>query len=284
MDPVALLQQHPIRLAGLGDGVRVAYREAGGAAAVTHVLLHGIGSASDSWVFQLQAASGRPTARVLAWDAPGYGLSTALPAPAPHAGDYAERLWAWLDAVGVRDAVTLVGHSLGALMAARAALLRPARVTRLLLLSPARGYGQSSPELRASKLNDRLGLLQRLGPEGMAQARAGAMLSAHAPPALVNAVRQTMGRIHVDGYTQAARLLDQADLATDLRQLNCPVQVASGGADTITAPAACDAVALEVGEDRHDLGPVGHACALEAADAVNALAGLVPSTTAESAP
>ena len=70
--------------------------------AVTHVLLHGIGSASGSWLAQLQqtrAAQGL-AAHVLAWDAPGYANSTALPMDTPVAADYALRLWQWLDALG----------------------------------------------------------------------------------------------------------------------------------------------------------------------------------------
>lgn len=281
MTPTTILSQHPLRLAELGGGTRVAYREAGTAAAVTHVLLHGIGSASGSWAFQLQAAQANPAVRVLAWDAPGYGDSTPLAPEAPDATDYATRLWAWLDVLNVHTPVTLVGHSLGALMVARAALLHPSRVRQLVLLSPARGYGSAAPAERAQKLGDRLALLTKLGPQGMAQARGAAMLSPTAPPALVDAVRETMARIHVGGYTQAARLLDQGDLLADLRQATCPVRVASGSADTITPPAACEAVARSVGQDRQDLGPVGHACPLEAADAVNALTGLVPSPSAE---
>jgi hypothetical protein len=69
-----------------------------------------------------------------------------------------------------------------------------------------------------------------------------------------------------------------------------PVVVASGEADTVTPPAGCDRVARDVvvrdvavrdgvgtGDappKRISLGPVGHACPLEAFDAVNALLGL----------
>ncbi len=274
MTPSAILEQHPIRLAELGDGVRVGYRESGPSGAVTHVLLHGIGSASGSWAFQLQAAAQGADRRALAWDAPGYGESTPLEEAAPDASAYAARVWRWLDALGVEAPVTLVGHSLGCIMAARAALLRPDRVARLVLLSPARGYGDASPAEREQKLQGRLSMLERLGPAGMARERGAAMLSAQAAPELVDAVRETMARVQVGGYTQASRLLAQSDLGADLALAACPVQVASGHADTITPPAACQAVARQVGQAWQDLGPVGHACPLEAAGKVNALIGL----------
>jgi pimeloyl-ACP methyl ester carboxylesterase len=278
MTPSQILEQHRLHTVPLARGC-VSYRDAGTGAAVTHVLLHGIGSASGSWARQLHAARGRADLRVLAWDAPGYGDSTALPGAAPDAGAYARRLWDWLDAVGATAPLTLVGHSLGAVMAARAARLQPQRVRRLVLLSPARGYGSAPDAERRRKLDDRLTLLASLGPQGLARERAAAMLSPAARPELVDAVRETMARIDPAGYTQAARLLDQADLLADLAQVGCPVDVASGSADAITPPATCQAVARHVGRPWLDLGPVGHACPLEAADAIDRLIGLAREET-----
>ena len=252
----------------------VQFRSAGMAAEVTHVLLHGIGSASASWAFQLGAAVGRSDVRVLAWDAPGYGRSAHLPMGLPCAQDYAERLWSWLDALSVWQPVVLAGHSLGALMAASASRLQPQRVKHLVLLAPARGYGDAEAPVREAVVQGRLATLHQLGPEGMALARGAVMLSPDASPVLQEAVRQTMAQIEPAGYTQAVHMLGQASLAQDLKAISCPVWVASGEADTVTPPQSCDAVAHAANQTRISLGPVGHACALEAADAVNGLLGL----------
>ena len=252
----------------------IQFRSAGAGPQVTHVLLHGIGSASASWAYQLGAAVGRQDVRVLAWDAPGYGRSGYLPMPEPRAQDYAERLWAWLDALYVTQPVVLAGHSLGALMAASAARLQPARVSRLLLLAPARGYGDATAPERERVVQGRLSNLQQLGPQGMAQARGAAMLSPQAAPALQDAVRETMAQIDPAGYTQAVHMLGQGQLAQDLKTWTGPLAIASGDADTVTTPAACDALALHVAKERINLGPVGHACPLEAAAAVNQLLDL----------
>ena len=253
---------------------KVQFRSAGMAPKVTHVLLHGIGSASASWAFQLGAAVGRSDIRVLAWDAPGYGRSTHLPMELPSAQDYAERLWSWLDALYVNQPVVMAGHSLGALMAASATRLRPHAVSRLVLLAPARGYGDAPLAERERVVQGRLRNLQQLGPHGMALARAAAMLSPGAAPALQKAVRETMAQIDPAGYAQAVHMLGQACLAQDLKTVACPVWVASGEADTVTTPANCNAVAQDAAAKRISLGPVGHACPLEAAEAVNELLGL----------
>jgi pimeloyl-ACP methyl ester carboxylesterase len=261
----------------------VQYRRAGTpgyTGGVTHVLLHGIGSASGNWLEQLLAA-GAANARasdILAWDAPGYGASDPLPLENPRAADYASRMWAWIDALHVDPShpLTLVGHSLGALMAAAATLQAPKRVQRLVLLAPARGYGNAEPQIRQQKLSDRLANLAQLGPAGMARKRAAAMLSAQASSEQVALVEQMMAGIDPLGYTQAAHMLSNADLATDLARVACPVTIASGSADTVTPAEGCAALARQIGMPYVSLGDVGHSCALEAAGAVNSLLGLGP--------
>jgi pimeloyl-ACP methyl ester carboxylesterase len=91
---------------------------------------------------------------------------------------------------------------------------------------------------------------------------------------LQEAVRETMAQIDPEGYSQAVQMLGLACLAQDLENLNNPVLVASGEADTVTPPSNCDSVAQNAAAKRISLGPVGHACPLEAAEAVNALLGL----------
>jgi pimeloyl-ACP methyl ester carboxylesterase len=259
----------------------VQFRHAGvlPAAQATHVLLHGIGSASASWVSQLHAASTKADCSVLAWDAPGYGDSTPIEAPHPTAQDYAERLWAWLDALQATAPITLVGHSLGALMAARATCIAPQRVAKLILLAPARGYGNAPATESEQKLADRLANLASLGPEGMAHKRGAAMLSPAASAEQVQFIQSVMAQIKPHGYTQAAHMLSQGDLGADVADVHCPIVVASGSADTITPPSACQAVAAQAQVAWTDLGAVGHACPLEAAPTVTALLGLLSPNT-----
>src|SRR5690606_24690024 len=92
------------------------------------------------------------------------------------ASDYAARLSALLDALEAPSCV-LVGHSLGAITAAAAART-DARIRRLVLISPARGYGAPSREEARRKVRaERLAALKALGIVGMAAQRSGRLVA-----------------------------------------------------------------------------------------------------------
>jgi pimeloyl-ACP methyl ester carboxylesterase len=241
----------------------IAYREAGDAAAPAVLLLHGVGSGSSSWAAQLQDLSARGF-RVLAWDAPGYGESDPLAAPAPTAADYADALAGFATALGL-ERFSLVGHSLGALMAA-SFCRRPkeSRVARLVLASPAAGYGAMAEEARSRKTEERLAAMARLGPAGLAQERAAALLSPAASAAAVEKIRAVMRGLRPDGYAQAVRMLGQADIFADARRIILPTLVLCGGADTVTPEAGCRRVAAAIaGAIYESLPGLGHASYVE---------------------
>jgi pimeloyl-ACP methyl ester carboxylesterase len=258
----------PARSVPVQGGAVVSVRECGTGPAI--VCLHGIGSGSASWLDTALLLEGE--ARVIAWDAPGYGASTALAAAAPTARDYAQRLHALLDALDIRSCV-LVGHSLGALMAAFAA--RPgspaSRISKLLLISPAAGYGAAGrAEAQARVRAERLGTLAELGVAGMAAKRSGRLLSDHASETARQWVRWNMARLHEAGYRQAVELLCGADLLADLPPA-MPVRVACGALDVVTTPEACAEVAKQCGVPLELLPDAGHASYVEQPAAAAAL-------------
>ncbi|MCX2889760.1 alpha/beta fold hydrolase [Pseudomonas sp. DCB_BI] len=255
-----LQHQFGERLLQLGDGLQ-ALREAGQGDAV--VLLHGIGSGAASW---LQVALGLcPQARVIAWDAPGYGQSAPLPMARPRASDYATRLADLLDALAVERCV-LVGHSLGAMIAAAFAQRHPARVSELVLLSPARGYG-ARPEQGQAVRDKRLHDLATLGIAQLAEARSARLVSATARASAVAWVQWNMARLNPTGYRQAIELLCGDDLLR-YREQHVPCQVHCGSADSITPADDCRALAQALAAPFHLINGAGHACAIEQPETV----------------
>ncbi|MCX4153233.1 MULTISPECIES: alpha/beta fold hydrolase [Paraburkholderia] len=266
----ARLARFPAQQIWLASQRAVSYRDADSAEseALPLVLLHGIGSGAASWVQQFEVLGDKR--RVLAWDAPGYGASTPVDADSPAASDYATVLKEWLDALGIERCV-LLGHSLGAIIAGAFAVTNPQRVTGLLLLSPAGGYGASAAEVRETKRDQRLAMLKELGPQGLAEKRSTNMLSTHASAEAHAWVRWNMSRVIPHGYAQATHLLANADLASDLSRYKGRISVAVGAEDTITLPETCERLALAAGTTLQVVPRAGHAGYIEAPAAYTAI-------------
>jgi pimeloyl-ACP methyl ester carboxylesterase len=251
-------------LVKLPSGAQVALRECGKGAGPAVVLLHGISSGAASWLQVAQRLAA--THHVIAWDAPGYGHSSPLPQAAPAAADYARRLDDLLDALGIARC-TLVGHSLGALMACACAQLHPQRVERLVLISPARGYG-SDPAQAQRVRTQRLQALQDQGVAGIAARIDARLLSAGATAQAREWVRWNAGRLHADGYRQAVEMLCTSTLALPS---GVPAEIHCGDADVVTPPAACAQVAQDAAIAFHTIAAAGHASPVEQAASVAAL-------------
>jgi pimeloyl-ACP methyl ester carboxylesterase len=209
----------------------------------------------------------------VAWDAPGYGPSTALAMEHPAAADYAGALERLLDERGIQR-FHLLGHSLGCLMAAAFAAQHSDRVLSLTLCSIAGGHGSLPAIERQRLLDQRLNDVAALGPRGMAEKRAPRLLGPAAPPEALAKLVDTMGAVRPDGYAQAARMLSTGDIVADIRRLSPTLagQVIFGGSDVITPPARNREIAAQWPKaDVHEISGAGHALYLEQPAAFNTL-------------
>ena len=246
-------------------GREIAWRESGDGAAV--LLLHGVGSGSASWEGQLDGLS--TVYRVIAWDAPGYGGSAALDGETPVVADYAQAVTDLLDALDL-DRIHLVGHSLGALIAAAFAARRAERLLTLTLADPSAGYGASDDDLRVGRLEARIRAIEELGPTGMAERRSSDVLSPNASEFAVAKVREVMSRLRPAGYKQAARMMHSTDIYVDVRAVTVPTLVMCGSADLVTPEEIARSIASEIfGSEYQTLVGLGHASYVEDPEVFN---------------
>ncbi|WP_075182278.1 alpha/beta fold hydrolase [Pantoea sp. 1.19] len=237
----------------------VYWREAGSGEPV--VLLHGISSGSRSWHKQLNSALLQQRFRLLAWDAPGYGESSALDGDASQAESWAAALLTLFDRAGLAGA-TLVGHSLGAIVASCFAARYPARVSRLLLVDPAQGYGGQSAGRREQVRQQRTAQ-RAAGFPRMAELRAAHLLRPGASVEDIATVTASMLALRDEGYRDATALLINEDIHRWLSACPQPGAVWCGAMDTITPPAQCQRLAQRWGRNFHRLPHAGHACYLD---------------------
>lgn len=254
----------------LGDGSIVSYRSCGRGTVI--VLLHGISSGAASWLHC--ALRLEQDAQVIAWNAPGYGRSTSLPQMQPSAADYAAQLELFLEALGIRNCV-LVGHSLGAMMAAAyVGGSGGKRASRLLLVSPAQGYGSEAKRERGQQIaQERLDVLRTIGVEGMAERSPARMLSAQAGVVERAWVRWNIQWLNPAGYTQAVHMLcGDALRAYAPRDVlgHVPATVYCGTDDVVTTADDSRELAWNLNLPFHLIDNAGHACYIEQPGAVAA--------------
>jgi pimeloyl-ACP methyl ester carboxylesterase len=215
-------------------GTRVAYAVGGDGAPL--VLVHGLGGTVENWRALAPALAARH--RVLVPDLPGHGSSSLLP-EARDVDALSDAVLGIVDAEELRDSVW-VGHSLGGLVALRAAVLRP-DLARGLVLAAAAGIGSSSRGARVT-----LGVLGAASPGRLIAPRrhawARSRLGRRAafgwwgvadPDALEPEVAEAflVGPAHHTDTRQAGRALLVSDPRTELDRVACPCLCLWGASD-----------------------------------------------------
>jgi pimeloyl-ACP methyl ester carboxylesterase len=186
----------PARVSGTLMDAGIHARFLGGPAGTPVVLVHGL-AVTHRYLM--------PTARLLATrrpvvapDLPGFGRSVK-PGRSYAVDDHARALAYWLDSCGL-DRIGLVGHSFGAEVAARLAVLRPGLVAALVLAGPTTDpAGRTWPRLVARFAADVLLEQQWQIPllaEGIATARPW-RVAATVGHSLANAIEDDLVRLPV---------------------------------------------------------------------------------------
>ncbi|MCA9587507.1 MAG: alpha/beta fold hydrolase [Myxococcales bacterium] len=239
------------------------YRDVG-APGASHavVLIQGLGLSSRFW-FDVPDKLGedpdRPR-RVLAIDNRGTGESARPRAPFS-LGDMADDVARLLDHVGVESA-TVVGISMGGMIAQHVALRHPARVSGLVLMATTPGFVFGElPRARALgrlltmplRRRDRAGAMGRLLLPRSQWSRSREILRDHQR---AMAIDPPSGRTFALHVLAAARHLT----APRLGEVRCPTRVIAGAEDELIPPGNARAIARRIpGAQLDVLADVGHA-------------------------
>jgi pimeloyl-ACP methyl ester carboxylesterase len=212
------------------DGVRL-HCHAGGTRGrgAPVVLLHGAFTSSHLWeevVPRLPAGH-----RILLVDLAGHGRSDPPTRHAPTVAHHAALVGALLRVLGV-EAATVVGHDLGAAVAATLACTHPEAVAQVVAIAPRLLGAPHTPRLRRVALA--APLLQRLPPGWLASALHAALL-----PAFVHRAQgaRTLDQHLLPFRTREGRRAAAAQLAALRRwtpppwPLPCPLTLMAGGDD-----------------------------------------------------
>jgi 3-oxoadipate enol-lactonase len=257
------------------DGVVFAYEERIPESAQRDqavVFVHGLGGSYYSWWAQLAAVAARGH-RALALDQRGAGLSSTPPGP------YSVELWAadlelLLDALEV-DRPTLVGHSVGCMIAEHVAVSLADRVQGLALVGGALRW---RPEA-APVFEERVRLARAGRMDEIAAAVAQTGLSERCRernPALHGLFCELIASNNPRAYADWSAATAVAEMAEPHR-VTCPTLACCGELDPVTPPAFAEAIAEAIPGGRTAvIDGAAHWCQIEAPAAVSdALLGFV---------
>jgi pimeloyl-ACP methyl ester carboxylesterase len=285
------------------DGVALSVREYGSRdAAHTVVLLHGFCLNKDSWTIQIDHLLHQygDRTRIISYDHRGHGDSAAAPMHTYHIDRLAADLADLLVALGVTGPLTLVGHSMGGMVAlaylGRPAGQRPVQPHGLILVATAagklaeRGLGR----LLANPAADILYELADHAPHAVADrtlralARpvCGALIryggyGTASRDALVAVSAATINSTPVATKAGFLRALRHYDQYRTLSSITTTTMVISGGADRLTPPSHAHDLARGIpGAMRVHRPSAGHMLLDEAPHVIsNAIIGVIGAHT-----
>ena len=236
----------------------IAYREAGEGPAL--LLLHGIGGSSKTWEEQYRAFAG--SRRTIGWDAPGFGGSD--PTPEPSADRWADEAMGLLDRLGIETA-SLLGHSMGGIVAPRVASRHAGRIDRIVLSGTRAGF------VGALGFEERQREFDTLTPEERGRTRAASMAAPGAAPDVLARLAGIAGEVTREAFAGGVAVLDRTDNRDILKSLDIPALVLCGMQDGIAPPERGEEIAALLADVRMTcFDGTGHAAYAETPDEYNA--------------
>jgi 3-oxoadipate enol-lactonase/4-carboxymuconolactone decarboxylase len=244
------------------NGIAIHYRLAGTPGHPRIVFLNSLGSDLRIWDEVVERL--RDRFEILLLDKRGHGLSEATPGPYT-LSLLADDVVAALDALGWKTA-SVVGLSIGGLIAQAVALQAPERVECLVLMDTAARIGSDLA------WSERIAIVQASGLDSLADGVASRWVTdafRSAQPAVYAAWRSMLKATSRAGYCGACAALRDADLTDAVSSIRAPTLVLVGDQDAPTPPDLVRATADRIPGARFELiANAGHLPCLEQPDAV----------------
>ena len=230
----------------------------------TVLMLHGIGGGHLAFAPQVEtlASSGY---RAVAWDMPGYGHSAPIE-PYTFKGLAASCI-ALIESLKCGD-VTLIGHSMGGMVAQEVVARRPELVSKLVLAGTSPSFGKPDGEWQRSFVAERTAPLDAgLSMADLAARLVPEMTGPQALPEGLKLATHCMSLVNPSTYRRALEALVTFDRRANLPHIAVPTLLIAGEHDRNAPPAVMKKMAGFIARSTYvELAGVGHLQNLEAPD------------------
>ena len=227
-------------------------------------MLHGIGGGHLAFAPQVEtlASSGY---RAVAWDMPGYGHSA--PVEPYNFKGLAARCIALIESLQCGQ-VTLVGHSMGGMVAQEVMARRPELVDKLVLCGTSPSFGKPEGDWQREFIAQRTAPLdagQTMA--DLAQVLVPQMTGPGALPEGLRLATHCMAQVNPATYRRALEALVTFDRRANLPNIHVPTLVVAGEFDRNAPPAVMQKMAQAIpGSTYLEMKGIGHLMNLEAPD------------------
>lgn len=213
----------------------------------TVFLLHGIYGAKEYWRYQTERLVARGY-RVVAWDAPGYGLS---PLPDPFSFDVVAEAGARLIRATAGGRNVVFGHSMGGQITPRIRLKVPDLVHGVVITATIGYFGNRTKEEQEEFVRKRSAPpLPGTDPLTAQLAIVNSMLGPASKGPEVEMVREIASRTPpktVQAAVKAVQAYPEADAVSAIRAISVPTLLVAGEVDQTGHPAGMKRVADMIG-------------------------------------
>ncbi|MCB1389451.1 MAG: alpha/beta hydrolase [Rhodobacteraceae bacterium] len=236
--------------AGIPDFVKA------GSGPVTVYLLHGGYGGKEYWA-RVMARLVADGYRVIAWDAPGYGISP-LPDPFTLEGA-AEACVRLIEATGTRCNV-VVGHSMGGLIAPKVHQLRPDLVQGVVVSATVASFGHLDRATQESFIAERVAPLDKgMRLDEAASALVRTMMGPGADGPEIDTVVGVVAQTPTPTFRAAIRAIVEYRAEAALDALDKPVLVIAGSLDPVGRPVDMKSLAAALRRSRYvEVEGTGH--------------------------
>ena len=199
----------------------------------TVFMLHGAFGAKEYWYYQIEALV-KNGYRVVAWDAPGYGLSEM---PEEFSIESLARVCCNLiNALGTKTNIVM-GHSMGGMIAQRAYDYLPERIHGLVLSATSAAFGGRGGDWQEKFVSDRVAPLDTgLTIPQYAPKMLQKMMNPDAEGSAVELVLQVVSRMREETFRAAIEAITHFEGRDILPKMNIPVLCIAGALDLTAAP------------------------------------------------
>jgi len=215
-------------------------KQSGTASGPPAIFVHGLGGSMDYWTPLVELTKLKSSYNCVLFDLEGHGLSPTSPLSKLSIASFAADVKNLASHFGISSGLTLIAHSMGCLVALKAAQDNPELVSKLILVGPP---PNPLPDAASKGSHARADLVRAEGMGAIVDAVCAGGTSQKTKdsnPVALSAVRLSLLGQSGEGYAKACSALAEATDAFDVEGIKAETLIVTGAEDMVSSAEVCE--------------------------------------------